>query len=180
MISGITVTEDEVYSFYTSHEEMFGTAPFEDVKDMIMSKLLEQKQREAWAHHVRGIGLQLPISVNAAWIGEQALKIKDNPIDRERVLGKPLLVLFSSDKSPVCQKQQPIIEDLINSNSENILILIVNTDDNGLLTTRYDISTVPALLFFDKTGKETERYLGYISQEKLLEKIKGILDTNYI
>ena len=173
-IADIEVTEEEALAFYVSHSDMFGEAVYDEVKDEIKEKLFAKKQRIAWKTHVRRIGVHSPIHINASWLAEQAPKVKKNPVDKARASEKPALVVFSAGWSPACEQFQPILDSLIEADIPQLSILTIDIDSNGMLARRFDVSEIPALLFFDKTGKEVDRYYGYISGEKLVEKIKEI------
>ena len=172
------ITEEEAKKFYDENVEMFPDLNFDEIKDMLRDQLLKQKQQEIWKSHQRSIGFQIKISINAAWVAENAEKVKDNPVDNARAGDKPVLAVFSAEWCPTCKQLQPIIESIKATGNQDVLILEIDINNNGFLPSRYDISAIPVLVFFDKSGNEVERHVGFITEEKLVEKLKALISLS--
>ena len=175
VVAGIEISEAEALAFYESHTEMFGEMAFEEVKDEIIAKVLQQRQQRAWDEHVRQIGLEVAIGVNASWVSEQAEKVTDNVVDKARKAGKPLLVVFTAEWCPACKELTPVLESIQAGGTQDVTILIIDVAEDGLLAARYDVSAIPMLLFFDKGGNEVEQYMGFISEDNLNAKLKALV-----
>lgn len=69
-----------------------------------------------------------------------------------------------------CKMLAPVVEKVVEENSE-ITLLRVNVDENEELSSRYNIVSIPTLLYF-KDGKMINGNVGYIGEsevKKLLE-----------
>ena len=78
---------------------------------------------------------------------------------------KKVLVDFNADWCGPCRMLKPIIEEFAETNDE-IKVVSINIDDEDELSEKYNISSIPCLILFDK-GKEVKRNVGFISKEDL-------------
>ena len=83
---------------------------------------------------------------------------------------KPVLVDFNADWCGPCQMMKPIVEDFA-KNHDNCKVVSVNIDEEDILATKYEISSIPCIVFF-KDGEEVARKVGVQSAKKL-EKMLG-------
>lgn len=173
-LGDVAMTEEEARSYYDNNTEMFDGSPFDEVKDMIMAKLLEEKKRQAWQTHISEIGYKIKIYINEAWVAEQAERVKDNPVDRARQSGKVTLAVFSTDWCPICKKLKPVIDAVTSLADLGTTIVVLNADKEVFLNERFAVTAIPVLIFFDKGGKEVERHIGFITEEKLVAKLKAL------
>ena len=86
----------------------------------------------------------------------------------------PVLVDFFSTWCPPCQMLAPIIEKLSQEMEGKIKIGKFNIEDSVELTQKYNIGSVPTLIFF-KNGEEIKRLRGPQSEENLQQEIDSIL-----
>ena len=99
--------------------------------------------------------------------------IENNQINHEVLKSDKLVIIdFFATWCMPCQMLTPILAQ-IDKENEGIEIFKVNVDENQETAIRYNIVSVPTLIFF-KDGKEVERQVGLIEKEKLEEIIKGI------
>ena len=90
---------------------------------------------------------------------------KDN-FEKE-VLKSEIKVLadFNADWCGPCKMLKPLIEQVAESN-DKVKIVSINIDDEDELSEKYNISSIPCLVLFDK-GEEVKRSVGLISKEDI-------------
>ena len=78
----------------------------------------------------------------------------------------PVLVEFGAEWCSPCKMMAPILEQLASENSDRIKIGQVDTTDQPVLTARYSVSSVPALILF-VNGSPTKRKVGLQNKSQL-------------
>lgn len=79
--------------------------------------------------------------------------------------GKKVLADFNADWCGPCKMLKPIIEEFANNNTD-IKVVSINIDNEDELSEKYNVSSIPCLVLFDK-GKEIKRNVGLISRNDL-------------
>jgi len=85
----------------------------------------------------------------------------------------PVLVDFWSPTCVPCRTLAAILDELAEENEGDAVIAKINTTDFPLFAARYDIDTLPTLLFFYQ-GKIVERMGGVQSKQKLQSALDDI------
>lgn len=102
--------------------------------------------------------------------------IENNQINSEVLKSDKLVIVdFYATWCMPCQMLTPILVD-IDKENEDVEIFKVNVDENQETAIRYDIVSVPTLIFF-KDGKEIDRQVGLVEKEKLEEIIKSFFNN---
>ncbi|MFH1358722.1 MAG: thioredoxin [archaeon] len=86
---------------------------------------------------------------------------------------KLVVVDFFAEWCMPCLMLSPIIEDLAEKIKE-VKFVKINVDDNQEISKKYNISSIPCLIFF-KEGKEAERLIGSQDGDALEDKINELL-----
>ena len=94
------------------------------------------------------------VKVNSEEFEKEVLKAKSN-----------VLVDFNADWCGPCKMLKPIVEEFAKDNDE-IKVVSINIDDEDELSEKYNVSSIPCLVVFDK-GKETKRNVGLISRDDI-------------
>ena len=84
---------------------------------------------------------------------------------------KSVLVMFSQQKSPLCQKTEEVLISVIKERPE-LEVVKVDIDNIVSLASRYMVTTPPAIIAF-KEGKPREKIIGLVSKrevEKLIQR----------
>ncbi len=168
----IEVTDAEAEEFYRQNKDMFGGAALAQVRERIKPYLLGQKKQKAAADYIRTIGKRIEISVSGSWLKKQAALTLDNPVDKARNSGKPSLADFGATGCVPCDMLAPILKDLEAKYKDKLNVLFVHVREKQILAARYGVETIPVQVFFDKTGKEVFRHIGFFPQEEIEKKLR--------
>jgi thiol-disulfide isomerase/thioredoxin len=171
VFSTIEVTDAEAEEFYRENKNMFGGATLAQVREQIKPYLLGQKKQKAAADYIRTVGKKIDISVSASWLKKQAALTLDNPVDKARNSGRPSLADFGATGCVPCDMLAPILKDLEAKYKDKLNVLFVHVREKQILAARYGVETIPVQIFFDKTGKEVFRHIGFFSQEEIEKKL---------
>jgi thioredoxin 1 len=171
LIKTLQVTDEEITVFYNGNNEMFSGATLAQVKPQIGQFLLQQKQQELINERIRTIGRRMTIEISAPWLKAQAALAKDNPVDKARASGRASLIDFGSTGCVPCKMMVPILETLSQKYKDKINILFINATEEPVLASRYGVQAIPVQIFFDKTGKEFFRHVGFFAQDQIELKI---------
>ncbi len=86
----------------------------------------------------------------------------------------PVLVDFAAVWCGPCQMMGPIMEKLAVDYTGKAKIAKVDIDESAALAQKYQIMSVPALLFF-KGGKVVDQVVGAVPAAQLATKLDGLL-----
>jgi len=167
LMKTLEVTDKEITDFYNGDTEMFGGASQPQVKPQIEQFLLQQKQQELVNERILTIGRRIPIEISAPWLKVQAALAKDNPVDKARTSGRASLIDFGSTGCVPCDMMAPILETLREKYKDKVNVLFIHVGEEPILASRYGVHSIPIQIFFDKTGKEFFRHVGFFPQDQI-------------
>lgn len=90
----------------------------------------------------------------------------------------PTVLDFSATWCPPCQQFKPIFEEAKEKYNGRVEMKTIDVDQNRELAQKYNISSIPAIIFLDAEGKEVNRKVGFMDKESLEEAIKTNLNIN--
>ena len=82
---------------------------------------------------------------------------------------KLVIVDFFATWCVPCQMMSEVLRDTEKEYEDVIEVFKVDIDENQETAIRYDVTSMPTLVFF-KDGEEVERKIGYIEKEELNKK----------
>ncbi|MEW6544417.1 MAG: thioredoxin [Nitrospirota bacterium] len=105
----------------------------------------------------------------------QAMKVDEGSWDAE-VMKAPGLVMvdFWAVWCGPCQMVAPVVEELANEYAGKVRVLKLNTDENPEIAGRYQIMSIPTIMFF-KDGKPVEKLIGARPKRQFKEVIDSLL-----
>jgi len=174
LTAGLAVSDSEAASFYRENSDAVGGAALAQVKDQIKQYLLQQKKQELVNGYVRRLGERIPIEVSASWIKVQAPLARDNEVDRARSSGLPSMVDFGSEGCRPCDMMTPILEELKKEYAGKVNILFVHVNKEQVLAARFGVQSIPVQVFFDKTGQEVFRHVGFFPKDEILKQLRSM------
>jgi thioredoxin 1 len=167
----IQVSDGEAKAFYEANKEMVGGLPFDQVKEAIVQVLAQQKKQDAFASYLQGLGDKTDISVNREWVKAQYALAKDNPVDKARMSGKSSMVEFGAKGCIPCDMMQPILDHLRKKYPDKLNVVFVHVGENRILGARFGIQSIPVQVFYDKSGKEVFRHVGFYAEAEVLKQL---------
>jgi thioredoxin 1 len=171
-IPALSVSDEETKAFYEKHRTALGNLAFEQVADGVKEYLLDQEREAAYEAYVLDLARSKSILIQSSWAKENCALARDNPVDQARSSGKPTLVEFGRTGCPSCDMMQPILSNLEGRFFAKINIVFVHIHHFPFLASRYGVNLIPVQVFFDKTGKEVFRNVGFYPQNEIEKKFE--------
>ncbi len=108
--------------------------------------------------------------------GDKILILTDDSFDEQiQKVKEPVLVDFWAEWCGPCKMLAPALEQLSEEMAGQVRVAKVNIDDNGDLTNRFGIRSIPTLMVF-KAGRVVDQIVGNVPKEqirRLLQKHAG-------
>ncbi|NNF99794.1 MAG: thioredoxin family protein [Desulfobacteraceae bacterium] len=163
----LAVSEEEARAFYAANKEMVGSTPFEQVADGIRQYLLKDKQQQAVSAYIDSLGEVTQLRINDKWVEAQNRLAMDNPVDKARRSDKPTMVEFGAAGCVPCDMMQPILDKLRKTYPDKLNVVFVHVREEQILAARYGIRSIPVQVFYDASGTEVFRHVGFFAQTEV-------------
>jgi len=85
--------------------------------------------------------------------------------------GKPTLAEFGWRTCIPCKAMKPILEELALEYKDKLNVVIVEVYEQRDLTNYYRIMTIPTQIFFDSSGREVTRHIGFWAKEEIIAQL---------
>lgn len=86
---------------------------------------------------------------------------------------KLVIVDFGATWCGPCKKLKPILEELAESMSDKFELYYVDAGEQPDLTKEQGVMSLPTIMFY-KNGEISDRLVGLVSKEKIVEKIDAL------
>jgi len=96
------------------------------------------------------------------------------PLASALASGKPTLAEFGRGICTPCKMMKPILEELSLEYEGRLNVVIVEVYEHMDLARQYGIMAIPTQIFFDDTGQETARHIGFWPKEEIQGQVKGM------
>lgn len=167
----VDLSEEKIRNFYEANRDMVGEADFEQVRDNIHRYLLQDKKQQAVSDYIDALSRSVHLRVNEQWVKVQGRLAADNPVDKARSSGKPTMVEFGATGCVPCDMMQPILDNLRKKYPEKLNVVFVHVGEEQVLAARYGIRSIPVQVFFDSTGKEVFRHVGFFAETEVTRRL---------
>ena len=144
---------------------------------LLLAALIAAGCQDSAAPVVEAVGNSQAARSQAGEEGHAAMVANEDNFDT-LVLGsdKPVLVDFWAPWCGPCRQMAPVIEELAHEFEGRAVVAKVNTDDNPALAKRYNVTGIPAFIFF-KDGREVDRLGGSgTPKEQFAEKLNALIE----
>lgn len=85
--------------------------------------------------------------------------------------GKPTVIDLGARTCIPCKQMAPILEELAGSYRGKANVLFIDVREDGAAGKRFAIQMIPTQIFFDATGREVSRHIGFLDRAAL---VKGL------
>jgi len=94
------------------------------------------------------------------------------PLGQALSNGKPTLAEFGWRTCVPCQEMKPILEELTVEYEGKLNVVIVEVYEQEELTRQHGIMAIPTQIFFDSSGEEITRHMGFWPREEIITQLK--------
>ena len=105
---------------------------------------------------------------------DRPIQVTDKTFDQIIEAHPAVVVDFWAQWCPPCRLIAPIIDELAKDYAGKVVFGKLNTDENQSTATKYNVMSVPNLLFFKK-GKLVDQVIGAVPRQHIEQKIKKII-----
>lgn len=98
----------------------------------------------------------------------------DIPLEQALSSGKPTLAEFGRGTCIPCKAMKPILEELSIEYRGRLNVVIVDVDNYQNLTSASRIMAIPTQIFYDSSGKEITRHIGFFAREDIIAQLDNM------
>jgi thioredoxin 1 len=84
--------------------------------------------------------------------------------------GLPRLVDLGAEKCIPCKMMAPILDELRDEYEGTLNVTFIDVKKNPNAIQEYEIDLIPTQIFYDASGNELFRHVGFFSKEEILDK----------
>lgn len=86
----------------------------------------------------------------------------------------PLLIDIGAKQCIPCKMMAPILEDLQKNYSDSVKVEFIDVWENRNAGEKYAIRSIPTQIFYNASGKELYRHMGFASKEQIIGAFKEL------
>jgi thioredoxin 1 len=167
VFADISVADEEAMKFYKDNQSQMNNLTFDQMKPQIADYLIQQKRQSAVESYIANLVQAAKITRNEKWRQVEEKKV-NNPITAALKNSLPTMVDFGSTTCLPCIQMKPIMEELRSELTGKANIIFINVNEQPVLTRQYKITLIPLQVFFDKSGTEIYRHIGFFPKDSIM------------
>ena len=82
--------------------------------------------------------------------------------------GRPMLVDLGADECVPCKLMKPILDNLTEEYAGRMDVIFIDVWKNRDQAARFNVRMIPTQIFYDESGKELYRRVGFIGKDDIL------------
>lgn len=86
----------------------------------------------------------------------------------------PMLIDIGAKQCVPCKMMAPILAELQRDYSDSVKVEFIDVWENRSAGQKYGIRAIPTQIFYDASGKELYRHMGYMSKEQIIRVFKEL------
>jgi thioredoxin 1 len=86
----------------------------------------------------------------------------------------PRLLDLGATKCVPCKMMKPILDELKSAYAGKLEVVFIDVWENAEAAKQYGVESIPTQIFFNETGKELYRHVGFMAKEDILAKWKEL------
>ena len=169
--SKIQVSEDDMLKYFKDQREQMKGLTYQQIKPQIFQTLTNQRQGAAIKKYVSDLRSKAKITYNEKWLKSEEKRMS-NPIKQALRNKLPTMVDFGAGTCMPCIMMKPVIEELQKEYKDRANFLLLDVDENIVLTRQHRIVLIPTQIFFDTLGNETIRHMGFFPKDSILIQLR--------
>jgi len=83
--------------------------------------------------------------------------------------GLPKLVDVGAAKCIPCKMMAPVLDELAKEYRGKLKVVVIDLSENPEAASKYGVRMIPTQIFYDRSGKEFYRHMGFFSKEDILK-----------
>lgn len=100
--------------------------------------------------------------------------VNSEPIPEVPVKDKVTMVDIGAKKCIPCKMMAPIMEELEKEYKDRAAIIFIDVWENPDQAKKFGIRTIPTQIFYDKTGKEVWRHVGFLDKTSIVAMLEKL------
>ncbi len=82
--------------------------------------------------------------------------------------GRPMLVDLGADKCVPCKQMKPILDSMREEYVGRMDVIFIDVWENREQAAHFNVRIIPTQIFYDESGKELYRRVGFIGEDEIL------------
>lgn len=104
-------------------------------------------------------------------VAKEKAEAKVDPADTAKRSGKVVIADFTlGGICKMCKEQMAVLDEVMPAYGDKVILQLVHVGKEAVTVDRYNVSTIPALVFFDANGKVAGRFDGVVTPKGKIEK----------